>query len=786
MFENFKKITIKGGCFENETDIELFKKYSISLLYGRNGSGKTTIAHSIEELIKPDDEKNSEFSISSESTISEDKKDSVYIFDENFIRQQVKVERDGINTIVMLGEQVEIDQQIGTKEKELQQINMNISILNRDREKYDNPKENISPLFYQNQIKNALRTEGGWADIDRDLKGNTVKSHITEDIIKMLTDQLEPNETYEQLKDSLSADLHLLKESKNAQSILWTKPDIVLPKGLLEINKLLAKPIDAPNLSEREQRILNLFASHQNYSMAATKNLLSEGWSFCPTCLRDITEHDKVSISQTLAHILNEEANKYESLLQATLDSFISIEIDLPLFGGKLNEQELNTAKSAINSLNSILEDIRDVIRKRKNNLYTVIADAFSVEFQESYTDALLRVNSSLDTLVKCITLFNESVNKRTELINKAQKKNNQVSRKQLSHLFTSYKPAIENSIKNQKELEIKKNEYDTIVGEIKKLEAKKERTDIALGYINQELQYVFFSQRKMKLEPGDGCYKLKINGKSVKPQKISIGERNALGLCYFFAKLFGGKTELDKYSSEYLIVLDDPISSFDYGSRIGIMSLLRYQFRNIISGNKNSRILVMSHDLHSIFDLVKIRNEILTPKQNDFSFMELSNNKLAITRVRNEYKKLLELVFSYAVDSSTKDPDDTLEIGIGNIMRRMLEAFSSFCYNESFEQMLRNESILVVIPKEKHDYYENFMYRLTLNTESHMEESIYSLNSVISHFSRTEKIQTAKSVLLFLNYINRPHLQAYLSEEQMNTIEKWKDEEKNWMLPTS
>ena len=79
---------------------------------------------------------------------------------------------------------------------------MNISILNRDREKYDNPKENISPLFYQNQIKNALRTEGGWADIDRDLKGNTVKSHITEDIIKMLTDQLEPNETYEQLKDS--------------------------------------------------------------------------------------------------------------------------------------------------------------------------------------------------------------------------------------------------------------------------------------------------------------------------------------------------------------------------------------------------------------------------------------------------------------------------------------------------------------------------------------------------------------------------------------------------------
>lgn len=63
----------------------------------------------------------------------------------------------------------------------------------------------------------------------------------------------------------------------------------------------------------------------------------------------------------------------------------------------------------------------------------------------------------------------------------------------------------------------------------------------------------------------------LKINGKSVKPKKISVGERNVLGLCYFFAKLFGGKTEATKYSSEYLIVIDDPVSSFDYGNRVGV-----------------------------------------------------------------------------------------------------------------------------------------------------------------------------------------------------------------------
>ena len=47
MFENFKKITIKGGCFENETELELFKKDPVTVVYGRNGSGKTTIARAM-------------------------------------------------------------------------------------------------------------------------------------------------------------------------------------------------------------------------------------------------------------------------------------------------------------------------------------------------------------------------------------------------------------------------------------------------------------------------------------------------------------------------------------------------------------------------------------------------------------------------------------------------------------------------------------------------------------------------------------------------------------------
>lgn len=44
MFENFKKIKIKGGFFDTDTEFQVFYEAPIGLVYGRNGSGKTTIA----------------------------------------------------------------------------------------------------------------------------------------------------------------------------------------------------------------------------------------------------------------------------------------------------------------------------------------------------------------------------------------------------------------------------------------------------------------------------------------------------------------------------------------------------------------------------------------------------------------------------------------------------------------------------------------------------------------------------------------------------------------------
>lgn len=51
MFENFKKISIQGGYFEDPVTLEVIKGADpLSIVYGRNGSGKTTIARCVKQL----------------------------------------------------------------------------------------------------------------------------------------------------------------------------------------------------------------------------------------------------------------------------------------------------------------------------------------------------------------------------------------------------------------------------------------------------------------------------------------------------------------------------------------------------------------------------------------------------------------------------------------------------------------------------------------------------------------------------------------------------------------
>lgn len=787
MFEDFKKITIKGGYFEQPTTLDLFKgSCHLSIVYGRNGSGKTTIAKAIRQLVGKDTEQSTEegyvsYSVSSDAPIPDDRKDSVFIFDEEFVRENVRTKEKGLETIVMMGEQVDLDTQITHKNEEKAAIEKEVAELTIQQEKFEDKSDTSAPSYFFNKIRNGLRENGGWADIDRDVKGNSVKSHVTDELVRRLVSMEEPKETEEVLRERLNADLTLYTQAEAAQTIVWKSTELRLPHSLDRVKALLERRIEKPTLSEREHRLLTFLQEHaEHHSPEATRQLTEEKWPFCPLCLRTTSNEDYEHISETLKRILNRESEMYSEALDDALGALTDVDMALPEFPGRLNEREKTVAQLAVEQLNKDVSAVRKRIVLRKRDIYGVIDEAINAEEMAAYNTHLANYMAAMKILETCVETFNRSVNEREELKKKVQQENDLLAKKRLIALLEGYKQANEACKKCKNAISRLEEDKERTESEIKALKARIERTDIALDYINEELQYVFYSDTKVKLVAGDGCYKLMINGKNVPPKKISVGERNVLGLCYFFAKLFSNKKEEDKYKNETFIVIDDPVSSFDYGNRLGVMSLLRYQFSNIKKGNSNSRMLVLTHDLRSAFDLVKTRSELNNGRRGEKKFLELADKQMKEREVSNEYKKLLEYVYDYA-KNPTDNEKESVETGIGNVMRRVAEAFSSFCYNMKFEEMMCREGILSAVPEEKRTYYENFMCRLVLNGESHMEEQVYDLNTFTPYFTKQEKVQTAKSLLLFLSYVNEEHLSCYLNdrdEDRMAEIKSWETEE--------
>lgn len=258
----------------------------------------------------------------------------------------------------------------------------------------------------------------------------------------------------------------------------------------------------------------------------------------------------------------------------------------------------------------------------------------------------------------------------------------------------------------------------------------------------------------------------------------LSCGERNALALCYFFSEI-AKETELQKlYHDEMFVVIDDPVSSFDVENRVGILSFLRYKLNQMLSACATTKVLMMSHDVSVIFDLQKVMDEVSANcaevgKHAEYCSFQLVNKRIVPFKAKshNEYTRLMKCVYEYG-----RNPEPTAELTIGNMTRRVLEAFSTFTFKEGPDKVSLNPQVLALIPDQnKRAYFQNSMYRLVLNTESHLQEAVQGAPemSFFSHLTVEEKQRTARDVLCFMYCVNPAHVLAHLPNARKE-LDNW------------
>ncbi len=779
MIERIKGIRIKGRCFKTEKSFLFYQRASdrISIVYGKNGSGKTTISDGIACISQEDipSDLSASFIDSDRQVIPLESTANVFVFNENYIDENVRIDDDGLGTIVLLGGQVNLQSKIDAQEVKVKAISDEVDSITDEYSKFQDKDNPLCPAYHYSRIIAELKKDGGWADIDSQIKGNKIKSSVNDSIVKEIG-ELTVKDTLGELQKRFGEAKALLAKVSDSSISYPNKIEqiIVDPDFELSIVDLLARKIEEPILTEREKLILEAIQNGSQEIIESARIAFSQkDTSICPYCYQPVTDQYKHNLIESINKVLNKDVEDHK--VQLSTFQFPVLTIDL----ASIESLDADLAKSASQQLELCkdrLEQYQELIIQKAGKIYTPILIKSNGLMKE-----IEKLNSILLLLEEKRIEFNAAANKKASIIKELISINKAITHIQTAQLYKDYS-------KQEKDrkalLQRLKGQQDTLAyekDELKRLQQLKSNIRLAIDSINNSLDYVFLAHGRLSIELRNEKYYLKSNGEDVLPKKVSQGERNIIALCYFFTQILANQEIGKLYQNEALIVIDDPISSFDFENKMGITSLLRYQTDRIIKGNANSKILVFSHDLETVFSLKHAMEEICKSTKGEasktkttYKIFELSNMELSELKMKNnEYGVLLKRVYHFANGDSH---DDSLVIG--NEMRRVLEAFSSFTYQKGVAQVSYDPNVLNALGKYS-IFFENLMYRLVLHGESHFEEQIYSIHDGYHFYqfiSEEEKKETAKRILCFMHLLNPYHVIAYLQTEPdaIDNIKSW------------
>ena len=781
MINDINSIEIQGGYFSSATNFKLFDNdVRMSIIYGKNGSGKSSISKAIsstggEYICRFYDTNHSLLTIPSES---------IFVFNEDFINKQVQIKEDGLDAIVLLGDKVDIAKQIDEKKFEYEKVEKEKNTTKEVFDStYNSPRNALSPTAIMSKIKEKLKEKGNWVSRKESLTNG--RTNVTDTIIKtifeghkLISSNLQDAiEQYESICRIIgNSQQGTLDEKIGTTSVsedFWNK-----------IDDALKKKIERPNITERDKLIVSIYDKRGKSFFDEIKNTFTnDKESVCPFCFRSVSTDEKSAILDNIKAALSEIANEHMAELaekKRLIDSLILRFSAIQDTAVKLKDffpDDFITFDAYSHIVDQILANYSQQLDNKMNSIYTPI-----VIDNNDMIQHLQNLNASITALEEDRVKFNEQTAKVKQNREKAIILNDDIAYWELYDRYNEYKQ----SKKTYDDLFDKIKAYDLkldrLQKDIERLNAQNHQIDIAAGKINKNLEYVFMCQNRLELEIENDTYYLKSKGKRVKPNEVSTGERNIIALCYFFSKILENRHSSDNYSTECLLVIDDPISSFDMENKVGILSYLNLKMSEIFKGSDKSKAVILSHDYQTIFDLGKIASEVKAKYNISTRTFELNNKQISIIgdkAEKNQYSLLMKEIYKYANGKADMLSDFT----VGNSMRKLLEAYSTFVYKKGINDLASDDMIMNCCGDYK-DFFQNFMFRLILNGESHYEEKVDSQDDVSFYntFSPDQLKDTAKKIICFLHIINPDHVSLHLSDKGnslgdfKSQIEKWKE----------
>ena len=300
----------------------------------------------------------------------------------------------------------------------------------------------------------------------------------------------------------------------------------------------------------------------------------------------------------------------------------------------------------------------------------------------------------------------------------------------------------------------------------------KKESADSVIKYINQWL-YVVFGKNGISLESDqDFGYRAICKGKEIQPSCLSTGEQNILSLCYFFASLCKGYRVDSLLTKDQIIVLDDPVSSFDDSNKYGVTSLLGYLCQSILDKSSKTKLIIMTHDSSFALNMSKMINAIDSNKLSCWELQKDSSESLVKSNFGDvdRYAGILRSMYDFALQE-----EESLEAPPPNDVRRVWEAFLSFELGEtSIAKMDSLKKLSGYFNKNQkvERFMRVFIPQLFINNDSHAKSQVMNGNLYLTPTLDGKPYEDfVKNIVCFMHLVSPRHIAWRMKKTQGENV---------------
>ncbi|MDD4438762.1 MAG: AAA family ATPase [Tissierellia bacterium] len=650
MITKLNNFTLKSFVgYTNPNDL-LFRAKNI--LFGYNGKGKSAIAIGIKDEFLKDTTK---------------KPENLRIFDRDYISNSLLLENseDKIKGVeasfgkggVDIENKIKELEKLIIKEDEIGKLDTGIAKLRKE---------------IRTEIDKIHDSRKGEANIQRKSKDESIERVI--ELYKKDFQDAKKIEADEEKLIKINGDNAIEKQiaqNENLRPLNLSK----IQTNLIEEVKVIFKEKFGEDISIPEFEVVQWIESGLNLHKEGDKCKFCEGKLDFSDVKSKIAQY-----KENKRHKATEKLKQFREQFQSLLESIKAIDKE---------------SKTYTTNIGNDIEQHFTAISAKKNTIETLITSCQSkidnIEIQENFDFELLA--GTLKELEESIS--NISKTKNDQLFELRKKLNNLTTLvKGAIGLEILQSATIKDKLQEVKDKEIdlkeKRENNKKKQQEIQDLKQQKSLTKDFADFVSQILNDINISL-KVELDTDNKNYIIKSTNENatLTIKDISEGEKNLLALLFFYYELFADNKQQNVKPEIELIIVDDPISSMDDSNKFYILELIK----NLLELS-NQQIFVLTHSWDDYCNL----SYNLENKQ-DVATFELRktngiSNLVKLSSKEKPYNYLFKEIYDFSEKSEEDIKNECQIYHYPNVMRRIFEEWYSFKVgkNVKFTSNIQNQ----------------------------------------------------------------------------------------------